>query len=289
MASAKLIKELRDRTGAGFLDCKKALEASNEDIEKAIEWLQERGAAKAAKKAGAIAADGVVAIKKEGNKTVIYEVNSQTDFVATNESFLKVVDTIGKALLSQEFTTSEEANAISYNGKTIQEITTDATSTIGEKIVLRRAIALKTNDGEALGSYVHVNKRVAALLLTKGGDDDTARNVAMHIASMNPQFLDEKEVPAEKVEAMKNEIAQSDAVKSKPEKFRENIMTGMLRKKLSEMTLVDQEFVMEKMPVKKYLSDHGATALKMVRFEVGEGIEVKEVDFASEVAAQMGK
>lgn len=287
MASALLIKELRERTGSGFLDCKKALEATNENIDASIEWLQERGAAKAAKKAGAIAAEGVVAIKSEGNKTIIYEVNSQTDFVATNDIFLKVVDTIGEALMTQNFTTPEEANAIVFNGKTIAEIAIEATGTIGEKIVLRRAQIIETKDGEVLGAYVHVNKKVGALLLTEGGNSEVDRNVAMHIASMNPQFLDESQVPAEKVAIIKEEIAESDAIKSKPEKFRENIATGMLRKKLSEMTLVDQEFVMDKMPVKKYLSNANAVAKQMVRFEVGEGIEVAEVDFAAEVASQM--
>ena len=285
MADAKLIKELRDRTGAGFLDVKKALEASNNDIDKAIEWLQERGAAKAAKKAGNIAAEGVVAITKDNKAAVLYEVNSQTDFVAKNTEFTNLVERIGKALLANEFSSIEEANKISVDGKTINELTTEATATIGEKIELRRAI--KINKNGSLGAYVHTNKQVASIVVTEGGSDDIARNVAMHVASMNPQFLDESSVPEDKVSAMKAEIASSPALEGKPENIKENIAKGMLRKQLSELTLVDQEFVMEKMSVSKYLSSNGAKAKAMYRFEVGEGIEKKQEDFAAEVAAQM--
>lgn len=287
--SAKLVKELRDRTGAGFLDCKKAIEASNGDVEKAIAWLQEKGQAKAAKKAGAVAAEGVIAAKKEGNKAVIFEINSQTDFVAQNDKFKALVEKIGTALVAADFKTAEEANTVKAGDKTIAELCTEATATIGEKIVLRRAELINLTDKQSLGLYVHVNSRVGALLVAEGGDDESSRNVAMHIASMNPQFLDENSVPADTLAEMKKEIAESDVIASKPEKIRENIAKGMLNKKLSEITLVDQEFVMEKMPVKKYLADNGAKALKMIRFEVGEGIEKVASNFAEEVAQQMGK
>ena len=285
--SALLIKELRDRTGAGFLDCKKAIEASNGDVEAAIAWLQERGAAKAAKKAGAIAADGVVSIKQNGNKVVIFEVNAQTDFVAQNDQFKALVEKIGNALASSNFSTSEEANQITVEGKTIAELCVEATATIGEKIVLRRAEQITLQDGEVAGKYVHVNSRVAAVVVTKGGNEDAARNVSMHVASMNPRFLDENGVPADQLAEMKKEISESEVLQSKPEQIRENIAAGMLRKQLAEMTLVDQEFVMDKMPVKKYLANHGAVATKMFRYEVGEGIEKVVSNFAEEVAAQM--
>lgn len=287
--SALLVKELRDRTGAGFLDCKKAIEATNGDIEKAIEWLQEKGAAKAAKKAGAIAAEGVIAAKREGNKAVIFELNSQTDFVAQNDKFKALVEKIATALVGATFTTAEEANAVKAGDKTVADLCVEATATIGEKIVLRRAELITVESNQALGLYIHVNSRVGALVLTNGGNDDDVRNVAMHVASMNPQFLDENSVPADALAEMKKEIEESDTLASKPEKIRANIAAGMLRKKLSEITLVDQEFVMEKMPVKKYLSDNGATAVKMLRFEVGEGIEKVVSNFAEEVAQQMGK
>lgn len=287
--SALLVKELRDRTGAGFLDCKKAIEATNGDVEAAIAWLQERGAAKAAKKAGAIAADGIISIKSNGNKTVIFELNSQTDFVATNDQFLALAEKIGNGLVNASFATAEEANAVVVEGKTVADLCIEATATIGEKIVLRRANLVELKDGQVIGSYVHVNKRVGAILVTEGGNDEANRNVAMHIASMNPQFLDETSVPADQLAKMKAEIAESETIKSRPENIRENIAAGMLRKQLSELTLVDQEFVMDKMPVKKYLANSGAVAKQMFRFEVGEGIEKVETDFAAEVAAQMGQ
>ena len=285
--SVQLIKELRERTGAGFLDCKKAIEASNGNIEKAIEWLQEKGTAKAVKKLGAIAAEGVVSITKKNNKAVVYEVNSQTDFVATNEKFLSLVDNIGNILIDSSFKNSKEANLIKTNEKTIADLCIQATSTIGEKIVLRRAKLITLSDSEVLGSYVHVNKRIAAIVVLEGGTEEIARNVAMHVASMNPMYLDETQVPKESLEQMKKEILESEVLKTKPEKIRENIAKGMLRKQLSEITLVDQEFVMEKIVVKKYLSNNKSIAKKMVRFEVGEGIEKNEVDFAAEVASQM--
>jgi len=287
MADAKLIKELRERTGAGFLDVKKALDASNDDIDKAIEWLQERGQAKAAKKAGAIAAEGVVVTITNDTHSVIYEVNSQTDFVATNSQFKELVSKIGEALINADFSTIEEANKVLIDGKTISELTTEATATIGEKIELRRAQKILKPTNGALGAYTHGNKQVAAIVITEGGDDESARNVAMHVASMNPEFLDEESIDPEKIKEMKAEIQKSPALEGKPENIKENIAKGMLRKQLSELTLVDQEFVMEKMPVSKYLASKGAKAIGMVRYAVGEGIEKVETDFASEVAAQM--
>lgn len=285
--SAQLVKELRERTGAGITDCMKAIRETNGDIEKAIVFLQENGAAKAAKKAGAIAADGVVAIVKNDSKVVVYEVNSQTDFVAANDQFKALVAKIGSALLANSFTTSEEANAISVEGKTIAELCVEATATIGEKIVLRRAEVLPLGANQVAGTYVHVNKRIASVIITEGGNEEAARNVAMHIASMNPQFLDESQVPAAKVAAFKAEIDASPALAGKPEAIKANIAAGMLRKQLSELTLVDQEFVMEKMPVSKYLASNSAVAKAMTRLEVGEGIAKVEANFAEEVKAQM--
>ena len=286
--SAVKIKELRDRTFAGFLDCKKALEASDWDMEKAIEWLKEKGAAKAAKKAGNIAAEGITNIVSNDSQFVIYELNSQTDFVVENKEFLEFADKIGAALLANEFNNIEEALNISTSDGTVSDIVTQATAKIGEKIVLRRAIRINKEAGNAYGLYVHNNKRISSVMITKGGNDETARFVAMHVASMNPEFLDESQVPSETVKTLKDEIINSDSLQGKPDNIKEQISQGMLRKKLSELTLVDQEFVMEKMPVKKYLSNVGATALTMIRFEVGEGIEKVETDFAAEVAAQMG-
>ncbi len=201
-----------------------------------------------------------------------------------------MVNKIGAALLSHEFKTIEEANAVVVvDGKTITELCVEATATIGEKIVLRRAESISLTENQVAGSYVHVNKRIAAVIVTEGGSEEVAKNVAMHVASMNPQFLDEKAVPTEKVAAFKAEIESSDAIakSNKPENIKQNIAAGMLRKQLSELTLVDQEFVMEKMPVSKYLAQNNAIAKFMVRLEVGEGIAKSETNFAAEVKAQM--
>lgn len=284
--SAQLVKELRERTGAGMLDCMNAIKATNGDIEKAIVWLQEKGISKAAKKAGAVAAEGVVAIVENDKKIVIYEVNSQTDFVATNDEFKNLVKKIGDVLIKNDFNNVDEANALKQDGKSIADLCLEATAKIGEKIVLRRVLKENTSD-LVVGSYVHVNKRIAAVVLTKGGSEEAARNVAMHVASMNPKYLDEKSVPAEQIKAFKAEIAKAPALQTKPEKIRESIANGMLRKQLSELTLVDQEFVMEKMPVSKYLAGVNAEAKAMLRLEVGEGLEKGNVNFADEVKAQM--
>lgn len=291
MADAKLIKELRARTGAGFLDVKKALDASNEDMDKAIAWLQERGVAKAAKKAGAIAAEGVVAVASNKTHTVIYEVNAQTDFVAQNKEFNDVVTLIGEALLSKDFVTAEEANNIEFKGRKISKITVDATAKIGEKILLRRAFKVKT-DGIVVGAYAHTNKRVAAMFIAEGTKEDAARNVAMHITAMDPEFLNKDTVPADQIKKIEKENLEKlmdSPKKNVPDNIKEKILDGMLRKALSELTLVDQEFVMEKMSVAQYLKNNGLTEKSMIRYEVGEGIEKQEVDFAAEVAEQMGK
>ncbi|WKX02623.1 translation elongation factor Ts [Candidatus Mycoplasma mahonii] len=286
MADIKLIKELRDRTGSGFIDVKNALEASNNDLGKAVVWLQEHGVAKAAKKAGNIAAEGVVNIAENDKSIVIYEINSQTDFVAQTDLFKDLVQKIGKCLLENIFTNIDEANQAKVNGKTIKELTDDVTATIGEKIILRRAKTI-AKDSSVIGAYVHTNNQVAAIVLAEGGDSASIRNVAMHVASMNPLYLDESQVPSDKLDLMKNEISNDDSIKTKPEHIQGKIAEGMLRKQLSEITLVDQEFVMEKISVSKYLTSKGAKATKMIRFEVGEGVEVKEVDFAAEVVGQM--
>ena len=288
--SGLLIKELRKRTGAGFLDCKKALDFSKRDIEKAIEWLKIKGSAIADKKAGAIAADGVVSIKFKNKKYVIYEVNSQTDFVASNEQFLNLVDEIGEILLKNSFSTLEEANKLkNKNGKSIEELCVEATAKLGEKIVLRRVNFILLKDSQNIGWYVHVNNKIAALLVSEGGSSEVLRNVCMHIASMNPKFLNKDAISQVELQKMKKNIEKSEVLKNKPEKIRKNIAYGMLKKQLSAITLLDQEFVMEKMLVSKYLSNNSAKAVKMMRFEVGEGIEKVKQDFVSEVKAQMSK
>lgn len=286
-----LIKKLREMTGAGFVDCKKALENSNNDLDAAIEWLQKNGAAKAVKKSSNIAADGLVSISKDDENVVIYEVNSQTDFVAMNEDFKKLVDKIGKILVKNNFSSIEESLSLKdEDGKTIEELTMEATAKIGEKIALRRAkkVSLKNNIG--VGMYVHFDGKKASLIVCEGGNEENLKGVAMHITAMNPTYLNEKAVPSSKIEDLKLEFSKSPALEGKPEKIKESILAGMLRKELSNYTLTEQDYVVEPgKTVGKFLQDINAKEIEMIRFEVGEGIEKQEVDFAAEVAAQMKK
>lgn len=286
-----LIKKLREMTGAGFVDCKKALENSNNDLDAAIEWLQKNGAAKAVKKSSNIAADGLVSISKDDQNVVIYEVNSQTDFVAMNEDFKKLVDKIGKILVKNNFSSIEESLSLKdENGKTIEELTMEATAKIGEKIALRRAKKVSLKDNINVGMYVHFDGKKASLIVCEGGNEENLKGVAMHITAMNPTYLNEKAVPSSKIEDLKLEFSKSPALEGKPEKIKESILAGMLRKELSNYTLTEQDYVVEPgKTVGKFLQDINAKEIEMIRFEVGEGIEKQEVDFAAEVAAQMKK
>ncbi|CAM9107462.1 translation elongation factor Ts [Mycoplasma marinum] len=285
--TALQVKELRQRTGAGILDSKKALEATDGDIDKAIEWLQERGAAKAAKKANRISAEGLVSTAQNDQAAVMIEINSETDFVSKNAQFQKLVKEIAEGLLSIDFSSDAEAAKAVINGKTVEELCMEATTTIGEKISFRRATRIIKLENQFVGAYTHANGQIASLVTIEGGNAEAAKNVSMHVAAMNPEFLDASSMPQEKIEAFKAEIMDELKDVQKPENIKEKMAEGKLRKVLSDLTLVDQEFVMEKMPVSKYLKGQNATALAMTRFQVGEGIEKQESDFAAEVAAQM--
>lgn len=288
MVTAQQVKELRERTGAGILDAKKALEKANGDMDKAIEILKESGAAKAVKKAGRIAADGLVATREEGSKAIITEVNSETDFVAMNDQFKKLVGEIADTLVKNNFNSDEEAKNVNINGTTIEDYASKATATIGEKIAFRRATQVVKKEGQVFGLYTHVNGKIAAIVLLEGGNSDIAKNVAMHVAAMNPKFLDRDNVPANILNEYKKDIMEELSKLNKPENILEMMAEGKLKKALSEITLLDQPFAMEsKQTVSQYLQSNNAKALKMLRFEVGEGIEKNQVDFATEVASQM--
>ena len=283
---AKLVKELRDKTGAGFLDCKKALVESNHNIEIAMEWLRKKGIAQATKKLGSIATEGIVQTASNQTHAIIFELNSQTDFVAKNSDFQFLASQIQKALLENDFQTVEEARMIKIQGHSVNDLIMAASAKIAEKISLRRAIRIKIKN-QTIGSYTHVNNRVAAIVVASGGKSEVIRNVAMHVAAMNPKFLDESLIPQSELTKMRIEIEESPALKGKPNKMRDNIVSGMLRKKLAELTLVNQEFVMEKISVGTYLKQNNAKALQMFRYELGEGIEKSQISFAEEVAKQM--
>ena len=286
VVTAKMVKELRDKTGAGMLDCKKALEATNGDIELAIDYLRERGIAQAAKKADRIAAEGLTNYVISGNEAVLYELNSETDFVAKNAQFVELLDTVGQIILNSKATNTEEALELVSNGKTVSLILADATATIGEKITLRRVQRLTKADGQGFGAYKHMGGRISVVTVLNKENDELARDIAMHVAASNPRFLDQTQVDAETLEREKHVLTEQALAEGKPANIVEKMIQGRLNKFLQEICLVDQPFVKDSdIKVKQFLKDNNNNVLTFVRLEVGEGIEKKEEDFAAEVAA----
>ena len=290
--TASLVKELRERTGAGMMDCKKALTNCDGDLAKAADWLRENGIAKAVKKAGRIAAEGLSKVVVKGNKACVVEINSETDFVAKNEQFLTLVDTIANALVDAGVKTVEEANAVSVNGETIENLLINATATIGEKITLRRFEVVEKADDEVFGDYVHMGGKISVIVVLKGSDATVAHNIAMQVASMSPSYISRDYMEAEVVEkerAIQTEILKNDAsLAGKPEKVLAGIIEGRVSKTLQEMCLVDQLYILDQgMKVSQYLKNNNTAVTSMVRYAVGEGIEKREENFAEEVAKQM--
>lgn len=288
MSIAQLVKELRERTGAGMMDCKKALEATSEDMDKAIDWLRENGIAKAAKKGDRVASEGLTKIYEEGNKAILLELNSETDFVAKNEQFLELLDKLAENILKSDAKTVEEASAITIDGETINDIIINATATIGEKISLRRFEILTKNDDEQFVTYSHMGGRIGVVVVVKGDNEETSRQVAMHIAASNPQYLDETQIDPE-VLKHEEEILRKEALnEGKPENIVDNMVKGRMQKFKKEICLLDQPFVIDPdLTVQKALESNGLVITSFARYEVGEGIEKEEVDFAAEVAAQL--
>ena len=282
--SAAMVKELRERTGLGMMECKKALNEANGDIELAIEELRKSSGMKAAKKAGRTAADGVVATKvaEDGSYAVVVEVNSETDFVARDEGFLSFVDLVA----NKAFAEKQDDVAALMAGEL--EVAREAlVQKIGENISVRRIQVLSAEAG-VVDSYVHSNNRIAVLVALKGGDAELARDVAMHVAAVNPRVAKQSDMPEEEV-AKEREIFTAQAQESgKPAEIIEKMIEGRIRKFLSENALVDQAFVKDpEQTAGKLLKNAGADIQTYIRFEVGEGIEKEEVDFAAEVAAQL--
>lgn len=291
MTKAELVKELRIRTQASMSECIKALDASENDIEKAIVWLRENGAIKAANKLKNAATDGVVLAKKINNKAILIEVNCQTDFVAKNENFLAYANQILEEALAK-VENKEDFDKLIINGKPIAESGLDLTAYIGEKIVFRRGEILKADDDQTLGVYTHNNNRVAAIILVDGKvEDEVVRNVAMHAAAMRPRYLNEKVVDklwlAKEREIIVNQLEHE----GKPAAFAAKIIDGRLNKILKENCLVDQSYFKQpELTIEKYLKNNNAVAVGYFSYEVGEGIEkAPQMSFADEVAAQMKK
>lgn len=288
MITANMVKELREATGAGMLDCKKALTETNGNMEEAITWLREKGISKAAKKQTRIAAEGLAKAKVEGNKAVIVEVNSETDFVAKNPEFTGLVDLIATAILSCNVKTVEEVMKLEVEGNTIENIIIDKTATIGEKLSFRRFELVEKEDNQVFGTYSHMGGKIVTLAVLEGTDEEVAKDVAMQIAAMRPLYLDKDSVPTERVEKEREILTEQAENEGLDANKLPMIVNGRLNKFYEEVCLLDQGFVKEnKMKVSKYVESKNMKVLSFVRYEVGEGMEKREENFADEVAKQM--
>lgn len=286
--TAKQVKELRDRTEAGMMDCKNALVKAKGDIEKAVDILRENGAAKAAKKSGRTAAEGLADYAINGNVAVLVEINSETDFVASNEKFKDFVDKATKAILAAKPKDVAGAMKVPIDGSTISKKMTDLTAVVGEKITLRRFKILSKTDDEVFGAYKHNGGAIAALVTMKGGNAEAAKNVAMHVAAINPEYLDKNSVPKAELERQKAVFTKETENEGKPAKIVPKIVQGRVNKYLSQICLVDQPYVKDdKQSVAQYAKSVGGQVVAFARYEVGEGITKKQEDFAAEVAEQM--
>ena len=290
MFSASDVKELREKTGAGMMDCKKALEACEGDQEKAVDWLREKGIAKAAKKESRIAAEGLSQIKAEGNTAVMVEVNSETDFVAKNEEFTSFVDYLVDMILANDVKTNEDVLNIKDGSETVNDKLVALTAKIGEKISFRRFEKVTKNDDEVFGTYKHMGGKIGTIVVVKGATEEIAKDVAMQAAAMNPVALRRDEVPAEMVEKEKHFITEEvkQTAEGKPQDVIDKMVVGKLEKFYKEVVLVEQAFIKEnKVSVEKYVKDNGGEIVSMVRFAVGEGIEKRQENFADEVMSQI--
>ena len=290
-----MVKELREKTGAGMLDCKKALEATDCNMEEAITWLREKGIAKAEKKSSRVAAEGLCSFVVEGNKAVVFEVNSETDFVAQNEKFTSLIAKIGQIIVNSDAKCTECALNIEVEGKTLNQIILEASGTIGEKISLRRVQVYTKNDDQTFGAYKHMGGRIVSLVLLNGTNEECAKDIAMHIAASSPKYVSNDEIPAAEV-AKEREILlaqalneNAEAAKPKPQQIIEKMVEGRLVKNFKEICLLDQPFVKNPdQTVAAFVKSNGCEVVSFLRLAVGEGIEKEVVDFAAEVAAQAG-
>jgi len=293
--TASMVKELREKTSAGMLDCKKALEATDGNMEEAVKWLREKGISKAEKKASRIAAEGLCEVIAEGNQALLFEVNSETDFVAKNQKFLDLIKLVGDAVLHSDAKCTDCALNVSVNGKTVNEVILEASGTIGEKISLRRVQRITKTDSQVFGLYKHMGGRIVVLTVLEGGNETVAKDVAMHVAAIAPKYVSKDDVSEAEINSEReillaqalNENEQS--AKPKPQEIIAKMVEGRLNKSLQEMCLLNQPFV--KLPdqtVEAYVKSNNAKVVSFVRLAVGEGIEKREDDFAAEVAAQAG-
>lgn len=289
MFSASDVKSLREKTGAGMMDCKKALQESEGNMDKAIDWLREKGISKAAKKESRIAAEGLSEVLVEGNKAVIVEVNSETDFVAKNAEFRTFVTDLTKAILKGMPKTLEDAMNLDMNGVTVNDALIALIAKIGEKISFRRFKIVEKNDDEVFGVYNHQNLgKINVIALIKGDNVEVARDVAMHSAAMRPPYVTRKDVPSDILEHEKEIIKKQAMEEGKPAEIAEKMVNGRINKFYKEKCLLEQPFIKDPdIDVATYVKNNNSEIIEVVRFEVGEGIEKRVDDFASEVMSQI--
>lgn len=290
MISASLVKELRDQTGAGMMDCKKALTECDGNLEAAIDWLREKGIAKAGKKGARIAAEGLADIFVKGNKAVMIEINAETDFVSKNDEFKELIKTVGETILNSDAKTLEEANELPYEDGTIKDLIIAKTSKIGEKLDFRRLAVIEKNDDEFFGQYLHMGGKIAVVTVVKGANEEVAKDVAMQAAAMKPKYVFKEDVPAEEV-AREREVLKEQAInEGKSAEIAEKMVEGRLNKFYKEICLALQAFIKDgNIDVTKYVTDNGGELIGMSMFVVGEGIEKRQDNFAEEVMAQINK
>jgi len=288
----ELVKELREKTGAGFADCKKALEASGEDLDKAVDWLREKGIAKSASKASRIAAEGLAQVVVNGNKAVMVEVNSETDFTARNDKFKELVNTVANAIANGNATTVEEALELSTAEGKLSEVVAAISFATGEKMTVRRFEVINKTDDQVFGTYLHFDGKKACVVVLNGKEQEVAQNIAMQVVSMNPSYVDRDHMPQEIVEhetevqtqIVKNEPANA----SKPDAIIAKMVEGKVSKALKEMCLVDQDYILDgNLKVSGYLKEHNMSVVSFTRYGVGEGIEKKVDNWVEEVQAAL--
>lgn len=289
MFSASDVKELREKTGAGMLDCKKALQESEGNMEKAVDWLREKGISKAAKKESRIAAEGLSEILVDGNKAVILEINSETDFVAKNAEFTNFVSLLAKVVLENCPKTMEEAMELPMGDGTVNSSLINLIAKIGEKISFRRFEIVEKNDNQVFGIYNHQNLgKINVITILDGDNSEIARDVAMHVAAMNPGYLSRSDVPEDVINHEKDVIKKQAIEEGKPAEIAEKMVNGRINKFYKEVCLLEQPFIKDPdLDVAGYAKANNMAVVKFVRFEVGEGMEKRNDDFASEVMSQI--
>ena len=288
MFTAQDVKNLREKTGAGMLDCKKALDETKGNIEEAINWLREKGISKAAKKAERIAAEGLSEAVSNDTNAVIVEVNCETDFVARNEEFKTLINTIANTLLNNDVNTMEEANKLVVDNETIEEKVVAFTAKIGEKISFRRFEKLTKTESQEFGIYSHMGGKITSVVVLEGKNPEVAKDIAMHVAAMNPSYLTSNDIPEDVLNKEREIIKEQSMNEGKPAEIAEKMVEGRIRKFFKEVCLVEQEFIKDSsLSVGNYAKNNNCSIVKMVRYEVGEGMEKRNDDFAAEVMNQI--